>query len=100
MKIHYLDYSHNDVLAISLLSSLARWKVDIFEHFNFKKFDVFDTYLHVLNLNTWENFIIAYELLDEMCDWGWLSSDIKMLKSITQTNREILKSVEKREKDN
>lgn len=102
--IHYLIVQYNDVLAISLLSSLNDEKIDVFEQFQFLReiCDVFDTYLHTLNAkHLRENFIIAYELLDEMCDFGLAQiSDIKMLKNyITQTNRKFLKSVEKR-KDN
>ena len=102
--IHYFIVQYNDIFAISLLSSLNDEKVDAFEQFQFLRevCEVFDTYLHVLNAkHLRESFAVAYELLDEMCDFGIPQiSDIKMLKNyITQTNRKFLKSVEKR-KDN
>ena len=102
--VHYLIIKYNDLLAISLCSSLDDNKMDVFEQFQFlrESCEVLDTYLHTLTSKSLrENFIIAYELLDEMTDFGIPQiTDIKMLKNyITQTNRKILKPVEKR-KDN
>ncbi|XBW34544.1 hypothetical protein QEN19_000104 [Hanseniaspora menglaensis] len=102
--VHYLLIKFNDLLAVALCSSLNDNRMDAFEEFQFLReaCEVLDTYLHTLTLKSLrENFIIAYELLDEMCDFGVPQiTDIKMLKNyITQTNRKILKPVEKR-KDN
>ncbi|OBA27648.1 AP-1 complex subunit MU-1 [Hanseniaspora valbyensis NRRL Y-1626] len=102
--VHYLIIKYNDILAMSLCSSLDDNKMDVFEQFQFlrESCEVLDTYLHTLTSKSLrENFIIAYELLDEMTDFGIPQiTDIKMLKNyITQTNRKILKPVEKR-KDN
>ncbi|GMM56244.1 Apm1 protein [Maudiozyma humilis] len=96
--IQYLFIQHNDLYVVALASSLG---VNIAEVFAFlhKVMDILAEYLKTVEEESIrDNFVIVYELLDEMMDFGIPQvTDAKMLKKyITQKSFKLERASKKK----
>ncbi|KAL6944761.1 hypothetical protein ACO0RG_001511 [Hanseniaspora osmophila] len=95
--VQYCFIKHNDLLILTLSSTLSMNIMSIFQ-FLYSVVDVLTTYCkHVESESIKENYVIIYELLDEMFDFGIPQiTDTKMLKQyITQKSTKLIKPMKK-----
>ncbi|KAH3901031.1 probable AP-1 complex subunit mu-1-I [Saccharomycodes ludwigii] len=95
--VHYLFIQHNDIYVLTLTPKLD---INITSNFTFlyQVIDVLQQYCkRVEEESIRDNFVIIYELLDEMMDYGIPQiTDTKMLKQyITQKSFKLIKSKKK-----
>lgn len=95
--IQYLFIQHSDLYVVALTTSLATNVAQVFT-FLHKLVEVLEEYLkYVEEESVRDNFVIIYELLDEMMDYGIPQiTETKMLKQyITQKSFKLMKAVKK-----
>lgn len=95
--IQYLFIQHEDLYVVALSTSLTTNAAQIFT-FLHKLVEVLGDYLKVVEEESVrDNFVIIYELLDEMMDYGIPQiTETKMLKQyITQKSFKLVKAVKK-----
>ncbi|CCH57895.1 hypothetical protein TBLA_0A00950 [Henningerozyma blattae CBS 6284] len=96
--IHYLFIQHNDLYIVALTTSLSTNASQVFT-FLHKLVEVMSEYLKdVEEESIRDNFVIIYELLDEMMDYGIPQiTETKMLKQyITQKSFKLVKAAKKK----
>ncbi|SMN19990.1 similar to Saccharomyces cerevisiae YPL259C APM1 Mu1-like medium subunit of the clathrin-associated protein complex (AP-1) [Maudiozyma saulgeensis] len=96
--IQYLFIQHNDLYIVALATSLATNIAEIFT-FLHKMMDILGDYLKTVEEESIrDNFVIVYELLDEMMDFGIPQiTETKMLKKyITQKSFKLVRAAKKK----
>lgn len=95
--IQYLFVQHNDLYVLTMTRSLSTNVAQLFA-FLYKVVEVLTEYVKVVEEESIrDNFVIIYELLDEMMDYGIPQiTETKMLKQyITQKSFKLMKSAKK-----
>lgn len=95
--IQYLFIQHNDIYVLTMTRSLSVNVAQVFA-FLYKLVDVLAEYVKTVEEESIrDNFVIIYELLDEMMDYGIPQiTETKMLKQyITQKSFKLIKSAKK-----
>ncbi|SCU88940.1 LADA_0E12860g1_1 [Lachancea dasiensis] len=95
--VQYLFIQHNDIYVLTMSCSLSLNVAQVFS-FLYKLVDVLAEYVKTVQEESIrDNFVIIYELLDEMLDFGVPQiTETKMLKQyITQKSFKLIKSAKK-----
>ncbi|AGO11758.1 AaceriADL017Cp [[Ashbya] aceris (nom. inval.)] len=96
--IHYLFIQHNDLYVLTLTKSMSINVAQVFSYLH-KLIEVLEEYMKVVEEESIkDNFVIIYELLDEMMDHGIPQiTDTKMLRQyITQKSFKLIRSAKKK----
>lgn len=95
--VQYLFIQHNDIYVLTMSRSLSINVAQVFS-FLYKLVEVLAEYVKTVEEESIrDNFVIIYELLDEMLDYGIPQiTETKMLKQyITQKSYKLIKSAKK-----
>ncbi|AAS51904.1 ADL017Cp [Eremothecium gossypii ATCC 10895] len=96
--VQYLFIQHNDLYVLTLTKSMSINVAQVFSYLH-KLIEVLEEYMKVVEEESIkDNFVIIYELLDEMMDHGIPQiTDTKMLRQyITQKSFKLIRSAKKK----